>query len=67
MGKIKTIQASAGKKWTLTENGLEIARIRAKFKSDYANRSQYEISVPKDWVDNGYVVEVDIKESEDKK
>jgi hypothetical protein len=52
------ISAKPGYKWTLTESGFELSRIRAKFKQDYSNRLRYEKSVPSKWYENGWVVEV---------
>ena len=50
-------KARIGYKWTLTEYGLEFARIRAKFEKNYVHRGQYEEKVPTTWVENGYVKE----------
>ena len=51
-------KAREGYKWALTENGLEISRIRAKFEKTYHNRQAYEKQVPISWYDNGWVTEV---------
>lgn len=52
-------QAKPGKKWALTEYGLEQPRIRAKFKEGTTEAKRYERSVPYSWVLKGYVEEVD--------
>lgn len=51
-------QASAGKKFILTEYGFEQPRIKAKFDSE-TSKKRYEKSVPLSWVMRGYVTEVD--------
>lgn len=48
----------AGYKWALTELGIEIGRVRAKFELGYKQRALYESRCPKSWVDAGYVREV---------
>lgn len=48
-----------GYKFTLTQAGLEMPRIRAKF--DINNVAQYKSSlhcVPKSWIEKGYVTVV---------
>lgn len=56
------VRASKGCKFALTELGFELERIRAKYEGK--TRKQYETSVPKGWIDNGYVHEVRIDDVE---
>ena len=57
---VKYTYAKENKKWSLTELGFEIGRIRAKYEENSPCRKQYEQIVPEGWVEKGYVKEVDI-------
>lgn len=48
-------KAGPGKKWVLTELGLEQGYVRAKYEVSNSNRKQYEQVVPQSWVSKGYV------------
>ena len=55
---MKYITAKEGYKFTLTAVGAEVPKVRAKFDSNYAYKTQYEKAVPSNWVTCGYVEEV---------
>lgn len=55
---VNYIKAKQGYKFALTEFGLEQAHVRAKFEEKHPLFSQYQKSVPKAWVEKGYVEEV---------
>ena len=59
MAGVKFVKVSEGKKFVLTEDGMAIPRIRAKYEVTYERKFVYEKTVPQSWVDRGYVVEVD--------
>lgn len=50
-------KAKHGYQFVLTEFGMEVSNIRAKF-SDTNKKNQYLHSVPVSWITKGYVVEV---------
>lgn len=52
------IRAKEGYKFTLTEYGFEISRIRVKYQ-DKSSKARYEKAVPQSWITNGYVKEVE--------
>lgn len=51
--------AKEGKKFTLTELGFEIGRIRAKYEENSPHRKSYEKTAPQKWLDEGWIQEVD--------
>lgn len=53
------VKAHEGKKFSLTELGFEVGRIRVKYEENYRERKKYEDGVPESWIRDGYVVEVD--------
>ena len=57
MSRVQFIRAKEGYKFVLTDYGFEITRIRVKFE-EKSSRLRYEKAVPKSWIDNGYVKEV---------
>ncbi len=61
--KVKWIKANKGCNFALTELGLELPRIRAKYTGD--TRKQYETAVPASWIENGYVHEVRVDDVEE--
>ena len=55
----KWVEAGIGKMFVLTELGGEESRIRDKYKVGSANKKLYEQKVPVNWVEKGYVREVE--------
>jgi hypothetical protein len=53
------VKAHEGKMFVLTEAGFEVPRIRVKFESGTTSKLQNEKAVPKSWIENGWVKEVD--------
>ena len=51
--------AEDGKKFVLTDKGKENNRVAYKFGENYSHHTQYEQSVPVNWIRDGYVMEVD--------
>ena len=61
--RVKWIRAEKGCVFALTELGLELPRIRAKYKDNYDKK--YETAVPETWVENGYVRQVRVDDVEE--
>lgn len=55
----KYTKARKGYKFSITELGLEVPHVASKYEENYANRPQYEVSVPNAWIEKGYVEEVE--------
>ena len=58
---VQYVHAKEGKRFTLTELGFEKSYIRAKYERTAALARNYQKAVPKSWVTNGWVKEVDDK------
>ena len=56
--KVEYARTKPGNKFVLTEAGLDVGRVRAKFEISNTYYKQYKYCVPKRWVDDGLVVEV---------
>lgn len=55
----KYTKARKGYKFAITELGFEAPHVASKYEENYANRPQYEASVPNAWIEKGYVEEVE--------
>lgn len=53
------VKAKKGYRFVLTAEGKKNPRIWIKFDDDYIHRGQYNTSVPKRWLNAGYVEEVE--------
>lgn len=58
---IQYARAEKGKEFRPTKRGKLVGRIAHKFDDTYYQSKQYRKSVPKRWVSDGYVEEVDIE------
>lgn len=56
--------ARFGNEFVLTDLGAEQARIKAKFDENDTHKNQYRHTVPKKWVDAGFVKEVKEEDAE---
>lgn len=59
----KYVKARPGYKFTLTELGFDLPKIRAKYDPEYYDR-RFEGSVPEKWIRDGYVKEVEADNGE---
>ena len=56
---VQYVWAREGKEFAPTKAGETIGRISYKFKDTFCQSDQYKRCVPKRWVSEGYVIEVD--------
>ena len=62
---VEYVKPRPGYKFVISAYGAEQPHIRAKFKKDNVLYESYKHSVPKVWLDKGYVTQVeDIEEKE---
>lgn len=54
------IIAKPGHKFIITEKGKTDSRISDKFNPNNKRKNQYEFKAPSRWINEGYVVEVEI-------
>lgn len=56
---VSYVRAQDGKKFAMTEKGSEVFFVRGKYEEGSIHRARYEKSVPHNWIEMGYVKEVD--------